>query len=277
MLGSAAEGPRLPHPNVEPPWVGNTRLGAVRSPLGSLLGEGLCQRFCGSCSNPCSAPRPCPGWEAGLAVQRSKSPHCCALSFPTRPCQSPLPALRPRSWVFPGLLQPLGGRGCPPQQGTIPVTAEDPFLLLPSRCHSVPVPTVSPLPRCPCCHGVPVPMAPVSGRGCFCAAGGNKAGSVTWLRSSAVPGSGRGRGEQLSDPKSSPSRGLTRVLHWEGEFIWPRAGGSGRGSPAQPPMDGGFWGGTPRGPLGGGAWQGPSPVDATQQLPAPACPCHPRQ
>lgn len=45
MLGSAAEGPRLPHPNVEPPWVGNTRLGAVRSPLGSLLGEGLCQRF----------------------------------------------------------------------------------------------------------------------------------------------------------------------------------------------------------------------------------------
>lgn len=43
MLGSAAEGPRLPHPNVQPPW--NTRLGAVRSPLGSLLGEGLGQRF----------------------------------------------------------------------------------------------------------------------------------------------------------------------------------------------------------------------------------------
>lgn len=160
------------------------------------------------------------------------------------------------------------------QQGTIPVTAEDPFLLLPSRCHGVPVPTVSPLPRCPCCRGVPVPMAPVSGRGCFCAAGGNKAGSVTWPRSSAVPGSGRGRGEQLSDPKSSPSRGLTRVLHWEGEFIWPGPGAQGVGALHSHPWMGDF-GGNSQGASGRGGLAGTFPRGRHPAAPRSCLPLSP--
>lgn len=203
------------------------------------------------------------------------------MSFRTR-LASPLCQLSsPRSWVFPGLLQPLGARGCPPskaQQGTIPVTAEDPFLLLPWRCRGVPVPTVSPLPRWPCCHGVPVPMAPVSGRGCFCAAGGNKAGSVSWPRSSAVPGRGGGRGEQLGDPKSFRSRGLTRVLHWEGEFICPLSpGAQGVGALHSHPWMGDSEGEVPGDPRGGGDLAGTFPHGRRPAAPSSSLPVSPRQ